>query len=250
MRILIVEDLPPIAEGIARAVRSILGSEIQRLDLARDIASARQHLGRRPVDLLLLDPNLRGRDGFEILRRATSGSFDTVVLSANSQRALEAFDYGALDFVRMPIERQRLRLALDRARDRNAAQSSPARRALRLWVRRRSGLVSVPVAEIRYVRGAGKYAELFLAAGQRMLHERRLKHLEADLPEHLARVHRSYIANLLLVRELRVERGGRYTLVLQGGDEIPVSRSRIEDLRRRLYGAPARFRPSGCSADL
>lgn len=239
MRVLIVEDLPPVAKSLERLVRARLGDRLERIDRVPDVAAAEAYLHRHAIDLLLLDLNLGGSDGFEILGWATAGGFHTVVVSANVHRAFEAFEHGVLDFVGKPVDPERLARALTRVAERERGGGPGARR---LGVRRRDGVEMVATDAIRFIRGAGKYSELHLAAGRRMLHEKSLERLAAILPEPFVRVHRSYIVNLRRVRRLRVERGGRYALELGDGDEVPVGRGRYRALRERLESAASRSR--------
>lgn len=253
MRVLIVEDLPPVAKSLERAVRGFFdtrpprpgegrrGARLRAIDRVADLAAAKAFLERSEIDLLLLDLDLGGEDGFEILRWAVAGSFHTLVVSANTHRALEAFEHGVLDFVPKPAEPARLARALERA---VGDLSDPGARTAQLWVRRRGGIVRVPVAAVRFVSGAGKYAELHLEDGRRLLHEKSLARLTAVLPATFLRVHRSFLVDLGRVAELRIQGGGRYSLRLDDGTEIPVGRSRYGELRGRLSSSRDTQRPA------
>ncbi|WWW34360.1 response regulator [Stenotrophomonas rhizophila] len=69
--------------------------------------AAGDRLQRAVYDGLLLDLNLGGEDGFELLRRAVAGRYHCVVVSAHRERALQAFEHGVLDFVPKPFSRER-----------------------------------------------------------------------------------------------------------------------------------------------
>jgi two-component system response regulator LytT len=97
MRVIIVEDEKMVVRRLARCVKSVLGASLQQLDVVEDLRSAQARLKETRPDVLLLDLNLRGRDGFEILRHAVAGAFDTIVVSANTDRAIEAYEYGVID---------------------------------------------------------------------------------------------------------------------------------------------------------
>src|SRR3546814_5242196 len=92
MHVIMVEDETMVARHLARCVESVLGASLQRLEIFGDLRSAEAHLQATVPDVLLLDLNLHGRDGFDLLKRAVSGSFDTIVVSANTDRALERSD--------------------------------------------------------------------------------------------------------------------------------------------------------------
>jgi DNA-binding LytR/AlgR family response regulator len=125
-----------------------------------------------------------------------------------------------------------VRLGRD-AQGREAALTRAASRPDRLTVTSARGVELVPVADIVAVVGADDYAELWLVGERRLLHAARLDRLEAELPPEFLRIHRSAIANLAHAERL-IGMGGRWRLQMRGGATLPVSRSRLPILRRRM----------------
>ena len=119
MRILIVEDEKVAARGLQRMVQDILGKEISWIGWEASLDASRFALADKPVDILFLDLNLNGENGFELLQGAVAGSFHTIVVSANEDQALRAFEYGVLDFVPKPVSEERLEKAIGRIKDAN-----------------------------------------------------------------------------------------------------------------------------------
>jgi two-component system response regulator LytT len=210
MRIAIVEDEAIVARRLERMVRDIVGDST--IEIAGSIDAALE-VTRQPIDLLFLDLNLNGRDGFRLLEEAAAAKFQTVVVSAHHDQALRAFEYGVADFVAKPWSEQRLRRAIQRVRGRESSQ------ARMLVVRKGRELRTIAVADIVFVRGADDYSELHLSGGSVHLHEKSLTALEALLPETFRRVHRSYIVNMDRVRGMR----GR-TLVMHDERLVPIGR--------------------------
>ena len=229
MRLVIAEDEAVIARRLARMVQESLGSA--EIEVAPTYETALALVLRRRFDLLLLDLNLGGRDGFRLLEEAAAGPFQTIVVSAHHDQALRAFEYGVVDFVAKPWTAERLARALARATGREPAPSGGARR---LAVRCGRELRTLPVADLAFVRGADDYSELHLADGSIHLHEKTLAALAAILPSSFARVHRSYIVDLDRVRALRRMPGGGQGLALADGREVPVGRRYREAVKARL----------------
>ena len=229
MRVLIVEDEPPIARRLARLLREEGGSDVAVVGTCATLADAESALARGGVDVVFLDLGLNGRDGFDLVRDAAAGPFHTVVVSAHTERALEAFEVGVLDFVGKPFGAERIRATLERLRGARAD-----RPAASLAVRSAGRVDLVPVAEVAYVRAAGAYSELVLRDGSVRLHSKSLDQLLAVLPATFERVHRSYLVRLDEVVRLRAREGSRYAVVLRSGGEIPVGRTRVETVRARL----------------
>jgi DNA-binding LytR/AlgR family response regulator len=230
MRIAIVEDEAPIARRLERAVRAILGEDIEEVALLSTLAAALEHVRSRPVDLVFLDLNLEGRDGFQLLTEAVASRFRTVVVSAYEEQAIRAFEVGVTDFVPKPWNEARLRLAVERAVGR--AAPSPAR-ASKLAVHTGGGIELIPLEHVVAIGGADDYSELHLADGSKRLHQKTLAALEELLPAPFLRVHRSWIVHLAWVRSWAPTPGGRATLVA-GEMVVPVGRTYRRVLNERV----------------
>lgn len=230
MNILIVEDERVAARRLERLVREVLGEKVAEVHRSEALDDSEEFLTRNRIDVLLLDLNLQGEDGFELLRRAAAGSFQTIVVSANTDRALEAYEYGVLDFVPKPFDRERLSRAFQRL-ERPGGGSAKV-----LVVRSHGRLQLVPVEHVSYLRGAGDYAEIHLRDGGAALHGKSLEQLEQILPPHFMRIHKSYIADMRGVSTLHVHGGGKYELETHEGLRLPVSRTRYRGLLERLQG--------------
>ena len=230
MRILIVEDEAVIARRLARLVRELLGDQLTRLDTCDDLDDAARHLAGAAYDLVFLDLDVQGDDGFHLLRSAVAGAFHTVVVSAHTERAIEAFELGVVDFVPKPFSLARLRQAVDRARGVTAV-AQPLRY---LAIRAPDGVELIALDQVRHISAADDYAELHLDDGSTRLHDKSLTTLAAVLPTHFVRIHRCHLVDLRRASRLRAEPGSQYALILADGTELPVGRTRIAALRERM----------------
>jgi two-component system response regulator LytT len=223
VNVLIAEDEAPAARRLERMVRDRIGGRIGDLAIAATVEAARAALSSSRIDLLLLDLNLNGVDGFSILGEAQRPP--TIVVSANSSRAIDAFDHAVIDFVAKPVSAERLGKALDRALDWSLIRA-PGQASLAV---RSAGRIDLAAfTDIVALSGADDYVEVVLADGRRFLHDTSLQDLERRLPTGFVRVHRSHMVNVAHVRGIRTLPGRRRVLELAGGPEIPVSRSRID----------------------
>ena len=104
----------------------------------------------------------------------------------------------------------------------------------RIAVEMRGKVRVVPVDQIDYITASGPYAELHTGDRTHIIRET-MQTLEERLdPRHFIRIHRSAIVRLSLVETLLKGAGGDYEVQLKGGLRLPVSRSRREELERRL----------------
>lgn len=228
---ILIEDEPLVAQRLARFCREILGERLEKLHLAATPAEAGAWLAENPVDVALLDLNLEGQDGMELLRRSVASSFHTIIVSANTDRALEAFEHGVIDFVPKPFTRERLAQAFARVSG-PLARSPHAARTLAVKKPGRVELVAVDA--VLFVQGAGNYSELVLTDGRRELHDKTLERLEAILPADFERIHKSYLVRLSAVKALHAAEGSHYEAELKNGTRVPVGRMRYKELRERL----------------
>jgi len=230
MHVVIVEDETVVARRIERLVRRILGSDLATIGMAASLRDAVGMLGRADDAVVLLDLNLSGEDGFDLLHRAAAEPFQTIVVSANIDRAVEAFELGVVDFVPKPFTEERLAKALARVMPR---QHPAERRAPTLLAVTLAGRVDlIPVASVIAIHGADDYSELETSDGRRHLHKKTLTTLQRLLPGDFQRVHRSHLVNLRFARSMITDTSGRRVLRLANGSCVPVSRTHAARLRQ------------------
>jgi two-component system response regulator LytT len=234
VNVLIVEDERMAARRLERMTRDILGGSVAKITCLERIEESEQFLASNTIDVLLLDLNLNGEDGFELLKRATAGPFQTIIVSATTEQALRAFEYGVLDFVPKPVDKGRLERALARVSGEHTPQTPGTAPARYLTVKRLGALQLVAVDGVAFLKGAGDYVEIHLADGRTELHSKSLESLEKILPGRFVRVHKSYVVDVRRVAQVSVHGGGRYELVLTGGGSVPLSRTRYKQLNALL----------------
>jgi two-component system response regulator LytT len=231
MRILIVEDERPIAEDIKLLVMQILKKEIKSIHIETTLDNALAYLSEKSIDVLLLDLNLHSRDGFQILQRIVSQSFHTIVISANIDRAIEAFEYGVLDFIPKPYNIERFKAAFKRLKANHAADGHAIKY---LSVKLGYEVLIVPLQDVRYFKSANVYVEMHLNNKRKEIYDKSIKHLAPLLPSSYFRIHKSYIVNTELIEKIQKLGGGRYSVVLKTGERLPVSRQKIAELKKLL----------------
>jgi two-component system response regulator LytT len=236
MKLLIVEDEPLIAQRLLREAQQYFGAKLHQLSHCDDIDDALELLGQTKFDLLLLDLNLLGQDGFKILQMSqnhgadTVGNFQTIIISAYTDRAVTAFGFGVIDFVPKPFSQERLFLAFQRYESRQ--QSSQT--AGRLMIKRMGNIELLAIADIDYVQADGHYSKIVCCDGQQYFHEKSLENIVGVLPANFVRIHRSYVLNMQYFKRLTIEAGGKYSVDTEFSNAIPVSRGMYPKLKAIL----------------
>lgn len=198
-------------------------------------------------DLLLLDIQMPGMDGFDIIASLTAcGSRQPpriIFTTAYDQYALRAFEISAIDYLLKPFTRERLRQAVGRAKehfssshDGNGAASQQAeeRYTTRIVFKSKGRILFLPVSDIRWVGAEENYIRICTEHENHLLRET-MAHFETRLdPQSFIRVHRSAIVNLQHVKEIRTDTPeGEAFVLMQNGQKVPLSRgyrSRITQL--------------------
>ncbi|MEL6534397.1 MAG: LytTR family transcriptional regulator DNA-binding domain-containing protein [Bacteroidota bacterium] len=230
MNILIVEDEARIAKRIERMTREYFGTKLQSLSYNSSLQEAKHTIAHQPLDLVLLDLNLNGDHGFDLLETAVASSFHTIIISAYRDQALTAFEYGVLDVVPKPFNQERLAQAFTRGLKRE----NPTAEALKvLAVKKRGRIQLIPIEKLRYAKGAGAYTELFLTDGTKELHDKSLDALEQLLSQTFTRTHKSYLVKLSEIQEIMVQTGSKYWAKLTNGEQLPIGRTRYKALKER-----------------
>ncbi|MDH7444226.1 LytR/AlgR family response regulator transcription factor [Aquimarina sp. 2201CG14-23] len=232
MNILIVEDESRIAKRIERMTRAILGDTLQSIKHSNTLQEAVKFIENNALDLVLLDLNLNGSSGFDLLTTAVSESFHTIVISAYKEQAITAFEYGVLDFVPKPFNSDRLEQALLRISTKEKIATSAIKY---LAIKKRHKVQLTPIEDVVYIKGAGAYTELFLANGKKELHDKSLEKLEQLLSPYFERIHKSYLVKMSEITKISVASGSKYMAELKNEEQIPVGRTKYKDMKAKWY---------------
>ncbi len=231
MRILIIEDEERIAKRTQRMATSFFAQRLETLVVCDSLQKGLAYIEKNPIDILLLDLNLNGEDGFDILGAVVAGSFHTIIVSAYTDKAITAFAYGVIDFVPKPFDEERLFQAFRRAEAGAQKSGGPIKY---LAIKKSGHIKLIEVNDLLYIKGAGIYSELHLRNGRQELHDKSLEALGQLLPGSFERIHKSYIVPLNQAEKIVVEAGGRYGLLLNNGELLPIGRSRYKELKEKM----------------
>jgi len=248
VRVLIVDDEPLARRGVRAKLRKF--PDVDIVGECSDGAAAVESILKLTPDLVFLDVQMPGMDGFEVLRALPAERLPVVIfLTAFERHALRAFEFHALDYLLKPLEDERFVAAVDRARKQMDAasktelaerllrlvkQNNSERYALRFTARTGSDIRIVPAEEVEWISAAGDYAELHTHRGTHLLRES-MNSLEERLdPSRFARIHRSRIVNLARILELRGIENREYIVKLQDGSRHRSSRTYADRIEQWL----------------
>jgi two-component system LytT family response regulator len=200
-------------------------------------------------DLVFLDIQMPGMDGFDVLRALPTERIPNLIfLTAHEQHALRAFEVHALDYLLKPVDDERFIAAVNRARKVFDAslKTKMAERVLRMLDEKQEQFVSrftvrtgsriqiVQADDVEWIGAAGDYAELH-AQGRAYLLRETMTSLEQGLnPAAFLRIHRSRIVQVGKIVELRSIENREFVVRLSDGSEHRSSRTHAHCLERWL----------------
>lgn len=249
LRATIVDD-----EELARQVlREYLGrhSEVEIVAECANGFEAVKAVAELKPDLVFLDIQMPKLDGFEVLELIGTGPA-VIFVTAHDNHAIRAFEVHAVDYLLKPVGAERFEAALERVKERLAANADrrppaapsaadlsaaarpPAQYVDRIPVREGTSVVIIPAAKLDYVEAQDDYVAL-VSQGKKHLKQQTISSLEAALdPSRFLRIHRSYIVNLERVARLEPYGKDSYVAVLADRVQLPVSRAGYTRLRAFL----------------
>lgn len=229
LKVLLVDD-----ERLARAeLRRLLAPHVQRgaVEIVGEAASAADavaQIGTLQPDLLLLDVQMPGGSGFDLLATLDAVP-DVIFCTAFDQYALQAFEVSALDYLQKPVQAARLATALARAGARAQAVPLPAPR--KVFIKDGERCWFVAFDDIRLLESEGNYTRVHFSA-QRPLMLRTLNQLEERLdPAQFFRANRRQIVNLAQVEQVIPNTSDGLDLHLLDGSVVEVSRRRAQQFK-------------------
>ncbi len=243
LRVLVVDDEELARRGLRRDLADLGGIEV--VGECADGFEAVKAAAEEKPDLVFLDIRMPRLDGFEVLSLLDPG-IAVVFVTAHDDRAVQAFDANAVDYVMKPVDPERLARAVERARDRlrrreplplaaiGAAARAPGEPLSRLLVKDGARVHVIPVDEIDSVEAQDDYIAVH-AAGKTHLKQQTIGELEAGLdPRRFVRIHRSWILNLDRLDRIELYAKDSRVAILKDGRRLPLSRAGHQRLRELL----------------
>lgn len=232
-KVLVADDEPAARRGVRQLLEAFPDFEV--VGECRTGADVLAALDAAAADVIFLDIQMPGVDGFEVIRRRTAERMPAVVfLTAFDQFAVRAFDAQALDYLVKPVSASRFAATIDRLRRRLRA-SGPSPVEQTIVVASPRGAVVVPLRDVDWIESADNYARIW-TRGRNYLVRESLGELEARVrASGFVRAHRRALVRLAAVREISAAPDGGTVAVIGGGVQVRVSRR-----RRRAFLAALR----------
>lgn len=253
---LLVDDEPKAIDRLAEMLAAF--ESIDVIGRAQSVAEAERFLRGRSPDVVFLDITMPGRLGVDLLGSVPHGTA-VVFVTARDGYAVDAFRAGAVDYVLKPFDQDRLAITVERLAQRFAANegrgtgepaaadlggdrtkareiSGDEGQAVRLASGRGAGFVVVPYATIAWIEAVQNYTRVQIIGEQPTVVRRTMQEWEALLPPVFARISRSLIVQVPMIRSTQWQSRDQMLVFFAGLDEpLPIGRTpmaRLKDLLR------------------
>jgi two-component system LytT family response regulator len=239
MKALLIDD-----ERLARnELRRLLTAhqEIEIVGEAVNAVEALERIAELKPDLLFVDIQMPGDDGFTLLEKIDPPLPRIIFTTAYDEFAVKAFEFNALDYLLKPVDPNRLATAMEKMRSHTArsVEGGPANRERlglddKVFVREGDRCWFVPVKNIRLLESEGNYTRLHFDDQKPQLF-RSLTAMEERLDaRHFFRANRKQVINLAWVEGIEPWFSGGLLVKLKGGIKVELSRRQAQDFRDRM----------------
>ena len=236
MNVIIIDDEPNCISLLQMQLKKYC-PQIDAISTYSTPFEALEDINKLKPDLLFLDIDMPGMNGFELLEKLLPLTFNVIFITAYNQFALKAFRVNALDYLVKPVDNNDLVEAVNKA----AKKIIPTNQQIKLMqgqlrgdkvskiaVSTQKGINFIDLSEIMLAEASNNYTKLLLTDGTHFIISKILKDVQTVLEEsHFLRVHRQYIINLNYVKHFN---RNDCVIVMKNKVEIPIARNQKDKL--------------------
>jgi len=241
---IIIDDEPYCCEILAAMLESEC-PEVKIVGICNNGPGGLAAIKSHTPDVVFLDVEMPKMNGFEMLEQLSALNFHLIFTTSYDQYALKAIRFSAIDYLLKPIDREELRNAVQKVKDRFQVPipqqleilieklRQPSNAINKIALPTMEGLQMIPIDSIVSCESDDNYTHFKLKNGKKLMVTRSLKEIEESLEQYsFIRVHRSYLVNLNEIEKYIKGEGGY--LVMSDGASIDVARNKKETLLKKL----------------
>ena len=246
LRTILVDDEPRGLNSLQKLLE-LNCTDMQVIATSSNVDEASEKIIQLKPDLVFLDIAMPVKNGFDLLKEIDDIPFEVIFVTAHNQFMVEAFHFSAIDYLLKPIDEQLLVDAVKRARKRidekagsrnietflyNVKQP-PNSNHLKLCIPSLKGFQVVELEEILFAEAAGNYTHFHFKDQNTVCTSKPIHEYEELLSDSgFVRIHKSYLVNLLHIKEYIRGEGG--SVVLSNDREIEVARRKKENFIAKM----------------
>ena len=247
LRTILVDDELPGLESMQKLLQQNC-PDVEILAACNSADKAVEKIKHLQPDLIFLDIAMPGKSGFDLLRESKDLKFEVIFVTAHNEFMIEAFHFSAIDYLLKPVDEDLLADAIHRAKTRIAektgsknidtllynVQQKQSPKNMRLCIPSLKGFQVVELDEILYAEASNNYTNFHFSNKRVICTSKTLFEYEELLTDSgFVRIHKSFLINLLHVKEYIRGEGG--SVILSNGTDVEVSRRKKDFFISRHY---------------
>lgn len=235
MKALVVDDSRLARNELKRLLKDF--EHIHVIGEAADAIEAKSFIEEKKPDLVFLDIQMPGKNGFELLEDLEDVP-DIIFTTAYDEYAIKAFEYNALDYLQKPVQKDRLAGALNKVAEKKekieASTEDKMTENHQVFVKDGDRCWFVLLSNVRLFEVEGNYTKIYFEDNKPMI-PRTLNYLESRLdPKTFFRANRQQVINLRWVERIEPWFSGSIRIYLKGGHEVDVSRRQTQRFKELM----------------
>jgi two-component system LytT family response regulator len=244
-RTLIADDEQPARDRLKKLLAEH-SNQIELIGEAMNGLECREMIDRLKPDLVFIDIQMPGLNGFEVLQQ-TSHLPVVIFCTAYDEFALQAFETNSIDYIVKPVKAERIQKSIEKldSLKRNSDKQellriiesyisqTPKKEITSIPVKLGDRMIFVRIEDVTYFSAEEKYVSIYTKDGKTYLCDFPLKSLEEKLCDDFLRIHRSLLVNTKRIREINKHYGSRYIIKMDdtGQTKLLTGRGYCEQVK-------------------
>ena len=246
IRSILVDDEPRGLTSMTKLLQ-LNCPEVEVIGCCADTEEARKQIKSQSPDLIFLDIAMPGKNGFDFLKELDEINFEIIFVTAYNHFMSQAFHYSAVDYLLKPVEDELLVDAVQRAGKRIEQKEKSNNvetflhnvkhlgnsQKLKLCIHSVKGFQVIEIKDIIYCEASSNYTNFHMTNRSLICASKPIHEYESLLEDsQFVRIHKSYLVNVEFIKEYVRGEGG--SVILEGGQEVEVSRRKKDLLIRKM----------------
>jgi two-component system LytT family response regulator len=237
-RTLIADDEQPARDRLKKLLAEH-ADQIELIGEAQNGLECREMIDRMKPDLVFLDIQMPGLNGFEVLQQVSHSPI-VIFCTAYDEFALQAFETNSIDYIVKPVKAERIQKSIEKLdslkqnADKqellriigNYISQAPKKEITSIPVKLGDRMLFLRIEDVVYFQAEEKYVTIFTKDGKTYLCDFPLKSLEEKLGESFIRIHRSLLVNVSRIREISKHFNGCYIVKIDDAAQTKLQSGR------------------------
>lgn len=235
IRVIIVDDEERGIIALHELINNYC-TDVQVVGTAANITDAESLIKEKEPDLVFLDIEIPGTNGFQLLEKFNEINFEVIFVTAYQEYAIKAIKFSALDYLLKPVRISELQSAIEKIKKKHHSQTenntdkyhffktmiNETNPFKKIILSTMEGYYPVKIEDIIYCKADDSYTHFYLQAGKHYIVSKQLKDFDDILvPHNFFRIHKSYLININHIEKVTKTDG--IGVIMSNHEELPVS---------------------------